>query len=146
MSTVLTGSGKVVLHMDLVWPLMQVALHHCVVSWASHTFSLFPKERKLYSWLTRLHYREVAYSAMKVLLIQDREQCLKVALQLIWENPKPFRVAGCVWVGRKNINAQNLLSSNAGFYFSSTFPAADLLSTCYRYAMYMVAIHSYTIW
>ena len=32
---------------------------------------------------------------------------------------------------------------NAGFDFPSTFPAADLLSTCYKYAVYMMTIHLY---
>ena len=39
--------------------------------------------------------------------------------------------------GRENLNAQSLLFSNAGFDFSATFSAADLLPLCYRYAVYM---------
>ena len=39
--------------------------------------------------------------------------------------------------GRENLNAQSLLFSIAGFDFSATFSAADLLPLCYRYAVYM---------
>ena len=43
--------------------------------------------------------------------------------------------------GRENLNAQSLLFSNAGFDFSATFPAADLLPLCYRYAVYMIHLY-----
>ena len=42
---------------------------------------------------------------------------------------------------RENLNTQSLLFSNAGVDFSATVPAADLFSTCYRYAVYMATIH-----
>ena len=39
--------------------------------------------------------------------------------------------------GRENLNAQSLLFPYAGVDLSATFPPADLLPLCYRYAVYM---------